>query len=262
MNVPWVEFDLSALTYPQFLAFFFDRPTVGDDGAYDLFRSGVDGFVASDPATVVEHVRAMCQDFAELAKVYSSEQLDQGLWAVFGSGISCERYLFDPSVESQLRIDSVESMYLPFRDVVTRHSGDIQETFYWMWWDMILHTLWSAAEYDDSTLNDPALRDDPERFFEALNELMSKTRAFRPFEHNFGALTNDQKQVSEAIYRTLSRILALDHRGCQRCALHGLGHSYHPLSGVLVQSYLDAHRGELSGQDEQWIEACRDHRVQ
>jgi hypothetical protein len=93
MNVPWEEFDLSALTYPQFLAFFFDRPVVGDENEYDLFRSGVDSFVASDPTTVVGHVQAMCRNFAELAKVYSPEQLEQGLWAVFGVGISCERYL-------------------------------------------------------------------------------------------------------------------------------------------------------------------------
>ncbi len=32
------EFDLSALSYPQFLAFFFDRPVVGDKEQYELFR--------------------------------------------------------------------------------------------------------------------------------------------------------------------------------------------------------------------------------
>jgi hypothetical protein len=31
------EFDLSALSYSQFLAFFFDRPVVGDEEQYDLF---------------------------------------------------------------------------------------------------------------------------------------------------------------------------------------------------------------------------------
>ena len=29
MNVPWEEFDLSALTYPQFLAFFLIGPSLG-----------------------------------------------------------------------------------------------------------------------------------------------------------------------------------------------------------------------------------------
>jgi hypothetical protein len=111
------EFDLAALSYPQFLAFFFDRPVVGDNERYDLFRSGIDYFVASNPTTVVAHVQAMCRNFSELTKVYSNEQLDQGLWAVFGAAISCEQFLFDPTVDLGLRIDCLEYMYLAFSDV-------------------------------------------------------------------------------------------------------------------------------------------------
>jgi hypothetical protein len=225
MNEPWEEFDLSALTYPQFLAFFFDRPVVGDEKSYGLFRSGIDGFMASNPATVVAHIQMMCQDFAELAKVYSPEQLDQGLRAVFGAGISCERYLFDTSVDVQLRINCVESMYLPFRDVVVRCRGDIRESFYWMWWDMILHTF------------------EPQR-----NE----------YKDGHGILTTDQDQMVNTMYHTLSRILDIDHQGCQWCALHGIGHLYHPLARDRVQRYLDVHRNEFSDEDVRWVESCRD----
>jgi hypothetical protein len=98
------DFDLSALSYPQFLDFFFDRPPVGDDKQYDLFRGGIDYFVASNPATVVAHVRAMCRAFSELTNVYSHEELNKGLWAIFGAGISCEQYLFDPAVDLGLRV--------------------------------------------------------------------------------------------------------------------------------------------------------------
>jgi hypothetical protein len=139
------EFDLSALSYPQFLAFFFDRPVDGNKERYDLFRSGIDYFIASNPTTVVAHVQAMCRDFSELTKAYSHEQLDQGLWAVFGAGISCERFLFDPIVDLGLRIGCIESMYLPFRDVVANSTIGKDESFYWMWWDMILHTFWQEA---------------------------------------------------------------------------------------------------------------------
>ena len=52
-----------------------------------------------------------------------------------------------------------------------------------MWWDMILDTFWEMDDYD------------------------------------YSALTNDRQQIAETIYQTLSRILALDHRGCQWCAL-------------------------------------------
>ncbi len=112
------EFDLSALSYPQFLAFFFDRPIVADKEQYDLFRSGIDYFIASNPTTVVAHLQTMCRSFSELTKVYSNEQLDQGLWAVFGAAISCEQFLFDPKVDLGLRLDCIDSMYLPFSDVV------------------------------------------------------------------------------------------------------------------------------------------------
>jgi hypothetical protein len=225
MNVPWENFDLSELTYPKSLTFFFDRPVVDDDSAYELFRSGLNSFDASNPGTVVAYLQEMCRNYSELAKVYSSEQLDQGLWAVFGAGIDCQRYLFDAAVQIGSRIECIESMYLPFRDVVARSTGDIQESIYWMRWDMILHSF------------DPM-----------------------PHEYEYGylTLTTDQEQMIDAIYHTLARILAINHRGCQWCALHGLGHLFHPLKRELVQRYLNEHLWELSAQDVSWIEAYRD----
>ena len=219
------EFDLSALTYRQFLAFFFDRPVVGDKDQYDLFRSGVDYFVASDPAIVVAHLHAMCQGLSELTTIYSHEQLDQGLWAVFGAGISCEQYLFDAAMDLGLRIDCVESMYLPFRDIVAQSSLDKTESLYFMWWDMILHTFWQMA--DD-------------------------------YKFDYPALSTDGKQIMEAMYRTLLKILALEHPACQWSALHGLGHLNHPLGREAVQNYLDIHGSDVSQEDVKWIARCRD----
>lgn len=217
------EFDLSALSYPQFLAFFFDRPVVGDKEQYELFRSGIDCFIASNPAIVVEHLQTMCRTFSELTKVYSHEQLDQGLWAVFGAGISCEQFLFDPTVDLGLRIDCIESMYLPFRDVVAHSTLGKRESFYWMWWDMILHTFWQIAD---------------------------------GYKYDYSGLSDDSKRTVEAMYLTLLNVLALPHQGCQWSALHGLGHLRHPLGRLAVQSYLNVHRNELSGKDAQWVEDC------
>lgn len=66
----------------------------------------------------------------------------------------------------------------------------------------------------------------------------------------------------ETIFQTLAKILALDHRGCQIRALHGLGHLYHPSSEKLVQGNLDEHRSEFSAEGVKWIEDCRDSSVQ
>jgi hypothetical protein len=216
------EFDLSALSYPEFLAFFFDRPVVGDEEQYDLFRAGIDYFVASNPTLVVVHLQKMCRTFGELTKVYSHEQLDQGLWAVFGAAISCEQFLFDPKVDLRLRIDCIESMYVPFRDVLAKSAVGKEDSFYFMWWDMILHTFWPSDDY----------------------------------KQDYSVLSDDRKQIGEAMYLTLLKILALDHPGCQWSALHGLGHLHHPLGWLAVRSYLDIHRNELTDNDARWLENC------
>jgi hypothetical protein len=176
------DFDLSSLSYPQFLDFFFDRPIVGDAKQYDLFRGGIDRFTASKPATVVAHVQAMCREYSDLNKVHSHEELNQGLWAIFGPGISCEQYLFDPTVDLGLRIECIESMYLPFRDVVASSAIGKRDSFYWMWWDMILHTFWIT---------------------------------FRETDDHCEALSNDARQIFESMYQTLLKILVLDHPACQ-----------------------------------------------
>lgn len=206
------DLDLSALSYPQFLDFFFDRPIVGNKEQYNLFHGGIDYFAAEKPAIVVAHVHAMCQSLSELTKIYSQEQLNQGLWAVFGAGTSCEQYLFDPAVDLHLRINCIESMYQPFRDIVAKSSLDKKESFYWMWWDMILQTFWIT---------------------------------FRETDDNYDALTRDAKRLVDAMYETLLKILALDHPACQWSALHGLGHLHHPEARETVQRYLDTHRANL-----------------
>jgi hypothetical protein len=167
----------------------------------------------------------MCRGFSELTKVYSHEELNQGLWAIFGAGISCEQFLFDPAVDAVLRIECIESMHLPFRDVVAHSAIGKQDSFYWMWWDMILHTFWHI---------------------------------YYSIDDNYHKLSIEGKQMLDAMCQTLAKILALDHPACQWSALHGLGHLHHPLGREVVQRYLDAHRNELTVEDLQWVEACRD----
>jgi hypothetical protein len=120
-------------------------------------------------------------------------------------------------------------MYLPFKDVVALRTTDVKDSFYWMWCDIILHELYPVP---------------------------------KEYKYGYLTLTSDQSQMVETIFRTLSKVLALDHRGCQICALHGLGHLYHASSEQLMQRYLDEHRSEFNAEDIQWIEGCRDSSVQ
>jgi hypothetical protein len=177
-----------------------------------------------------------------LTKVYSKEQWDQGLWAVFGAGISCERFLFDPAVDSALGIACLESMYVPFAEVASRLSSDIHETFFWMWWDMILHTFWRS--YDPYFQMDHPLPD------------------YTPPDYDDPALLDEEgKQMRETLFTVLSRILEIPHRGCQFCALHGFGHLHYSKGSETVQRYIDGHLNELSPEEVLWVEGCRDRKV-
>jgi len=137
----WInDFDLSTLTAEQFSPFFFDRPIVKSvEATRAMYLGEFEAFAISvaHPAAMVANVQAMCRNFAELAKIYSPEQLDQGLWAIFGT-VRCGKYLFDSAINSRLRTDCVESMYPPFKDVVARRTTSGKDSFYWMWWDEIL----------------------------------------------------------------------------------------------------------------------------
>ncbi len=127
MSEEWRDFDLSALTYPQFLAFVFDRQVAADPAEADnLFHSGLD-ILTSDPAIVVSHFSNRCQEFAKLRNIYSLEQMDQGLWALLGRMIQGSEF-FDPAVARTLRIECIESMYLPFAEVWTRFTSNMRET--------------------------------------------------------------------------------------------------------------------------------------
>jgi len=222
--------DLSAFTYPEFLTFFFERPVLEDSAAYNLFQPGGRRFDVANPVRVIEHLTEMCAHFASITTAYSDEQIEQGLWAVFGGTIDCGQYLFTPTVSIETRVRCIESMYCVFRDVVVHQAGGERDTFYWMWWDLILHT--------------DALRKGPEGY-----------------RSGYATLTSDEEQIIDAIFATLCRILDLDHKGCQWAAIHGMGHLYHPSMQVRTQAYLDKYRAQLSEDDVLWIERARQNRI-
>ncbi len=201
-----VKFELSGLSYTEFVQSFFDGP-------FD--ESKANSIEISDPGVMLAHLRRTCAEFGELARTFSFERLDHGLWGVFGPRIDCERVLFDAQTDLAARIECVESLYVPFREVVSGVRGEIRETFYWMWWDLIL----------------------------------------------WGRSSTDLEPLLDAILRTLGRILELDHRGCQWCALHGLGHLRHVRANTLVQDFLDRHRSTLSEDEVKWVEECRENRI-
>jgi hypothetical protein len=223
--------DLAEFSYAGFLAFFFQRPVVEDivEG-YALFhRSGCD-FVVVNPTRVVNHLTEMCTRFAELPGTYSAEQIEQGLWAMFGCDIDCAQYLFDTRVAFEHRAACIESMFYVFRDYVAPHPADERDSFYWMWWDMILHT----------------------------NGLCKGPSEYRL---GYAKLTDDEERVIDVMFATLCRILDLDSKRCQWMAIHGMGHMYHPSVQVRLKQYIDQHTSQLSEDDLLWIWGAGQNRI-
>jgi hypothetical protein len=215
------NFDASQLTYQEWLRFFFDRP-IGKEVFWEE-RGRYFFLIEAERAVLVQHLQKMCWEHKAILEVYSREQVDQGLWAIFGT-FSYHEVIFDSTVDLNLRIQCIESMFYVFSDVVANLEGDVTGTFYWMWWDYMGHEPWAYSQLPENRL--------------------------------------DRQQTLDAIIRTLSKVLDLPHRGCQWSALHGLGHcDHHPKARELVQQYLDAHGAELSDEDRRWVEACRECRV-
>ncbi|HEY2168154.1 MAG TPA: hypothetical protein VGJ30_00900 [Candidatus Angelobacter sp.] len=60
------------------------------------------------------------------------------------------------------------------------------------------------------------------------------------------SLKAEHRALLEAMFETLSNILALPDPRTQGFALHGLGHLHHPGVRDLVQHFLDGHREDFT----------------
>ena len=78
---------------------------------------------------------------------------------------------------------------------------------------------------------------------------------------DFAGLPLELQEMGDTVLRTLARLLQIEDGFCQHCALHGLGHLYHPSVKETVQSYLDGHRPFLTDEEVQYAEASRDNNV-
>ncbi len=235
--------DLSTLSYTQWIEFFFERPVVDASRPVvdmteleTLLRSEFEDFETSDPSCVVKYFAKMCSEFRSILESYSTDQIHQAFALLFYPPLYWPKYLFDLDVDLKTQIHCIESMYVVFAESVPR-VPDLPTLYeYEMWWDIILHDFW--AYYGEAN---PGGRP--------------------PLIEDYTKLTQDQQQLLDAIYRTLIKILSIDHRGCQFCALHGFGHLYHPEGSAVVQHYIDTHSTQLSPEDLLWVQACRDGNV-
>lgn len=230
-------FDLSALGFEDFIDLVFG--SYGTDPS--TWKNQRQCFIATDPLGAIDRLTQLFHSFPSVAKAYSLPQLNNGIWALLGSGeiepslveslVSPDNEHPKPSLNKRIRC--IQSMYRVYADFVSRCEVETLENCFFMWWEFICFEFWSIAERNhDDTKNIP---------YEDLNEL--------------------ERAIIDCIFETLNKILELDDMRTKICALHGLGHSRHPSRANVVQHFLDVNLAELPPEEVKWIEQCRDGTV-
>jgi len=228
-------FDLSRLTFDEFVSFFFDHDIATEGHWYenpdfDNLNDFDDEGVAS-PLVVVEHMARLFTNFAEVASKFSLEQINAAIWAMFTYGsFRLQKHLWLPSVPLQRRLECIRSMYFVYSEYVAKSTVPVMENCFSMWWDFVASGFW-------------------EQFIGKIKD------------GDVAALNGGQRALLDAMFETLSKILDLPDERTQGYALHGLGHLHHPGVPQLVQQFLDQHRHKMAADGVRWVEMCRDGTV-
>lgn len=226
--------DLSSKSLEEFVEFFFSREVVPDREQFDYFLTGLAGekydeAVPSSPEVLVAYMTQLFSSFGQIATKYSLMQVDQAVWGMLGANLRLYEFVFDASIPLPARLECIRSMYRIFADFVAKSEASPREELssFWMWWDLVLHGFWTH----ERPVVPGTHRGDPSR------------------------LDSDSHAMLDVLFETLARILDLPNTEAQRCALHGLGHLYHPKVRAVVQQYIDMKKSEFPLA---WLEECRD----
>ena len=231
-------FDLSQLSFDEFVTLFFDHNIETDEYWYhdpDLssWNDFNDAGVAT-PAIVVGHMTRLFTEFSIVASKFSLPQINAGIWGMLTEGgpFRLQKHLWLPSVPLSQRLACVRSMYFVYSDFVAKSTVQVMESCFDVWWDVVASNFWEHLQFTQES-----------------------------GEGNVSRLNADQRALLDAMFETLSKILALPDSRTQSFALHGLGHLHHPSVRDEVQRFLDKNRAELTREGIKWVEQCRDGTV-
>jgi hypothetical protein len=119
----------------RFAAFLFDRPIPLNRADEDLLSEYRSEDWDSDPAHVVQLATEFFRNFGVAARQFSEEQVNQGIWMLFGYVLSLGEILEKTDVRLDLRTECLKSMIVPFRDFY--QTVDHELTGFYMWWDYV-----------------------------------------------------------------------------------------------------------------------------
>lgn len=230
-------FDLSELSFDEFVSFFFNHDIDAEEYWYqDPALSSWNDFDEQSirsPRVIVGHMTRLFTNFGDIASKFSLQQINAGIWAMFtNQPFRLQKHLWLLSTPLPERLDCIHAMYSVFSDYVAKSKVEVMENCFYMWWDWMAGNFWQQLLFTDNIS-----------------------------EGDVSSLNQEQKTLLDAMLQTLSRTLALSDQRAQQYALHGLGHLHHPDVRTIVQRYLDKHRHELPLDTVRWVETCRDGTV-
>ena len=138
---PSIKRDPTLFDDDAFARFWFDRPIPLNPVDTPVLEGDLDDDVQdlADPVAFLKKATALFHRFASIGRSFSEEQIDQGLWFLFGNPFSAGKHLWGNAVPLDIRLECVRSMIHPFRDYYHSVSDQFQGEFFFMWWDMLLH---------------------------------------------------------------------------------------------------------------------------
>ena len=244
--------DLSGFTFDEFVEFFFARNAVPDKEMFKYFSRDptgeeYDDFVPSSPKRLIDHLTTLMTAFAAVASKYTAAQVDQAIWGLW-SIRRLQQFLFERTVPLESRVGCIRAMTHVYTDYVSKREEDPDKDDdggIWMWWDLIVQDFWaelSCGMYPRTYLMHP----------------LAHRKVESAYREDPSTIDSESRVLLDAMFETLSTILAIPNRSSQQSALHGLGHLYHPKVHDTVQRFIDSNP---TGFELKWLEQCRDCRV-
>src|SRR5208282_2432071 len=135
---PRLTGDTSFLDAAGMARFLFGRPVCQHPADESLLRG--EDHRDSDPDAVIFvcQMSGLFRDFGRLAEPFAPEQVEQGLWFVFGSPFRLQDMVGDRRVSPELREECLRSMINPFRDYYLPREDRFSGSGFYMWWDLLL----------------------------------------------------------------------------------------------------------------------------
>jgi hypothetical protein len=197
----FTQYDISTMTFEEFIEFLFDHEVIPfpDNPQNGRVPWYLEAEVIFNPINIANYYIQLFTEPEFLLTRFSSEQLEQGFWAIQSSNIECAvtEIVWLEDIPKELRKKCVRSMYYLFRKLFSTNS---LETSSHMWWDSIAYD-WHCNNRNRS---------------------------------NGG----EDLWMQDVMFDTLKETLELPCLECKLAALHGLGHLHHPDTSQLIDQWL------------------------